>query len=165
MTDDWNHAGYPRPLVYHVNIAADARDKMPKIGHFPAPWINGDHAKSGDFYSFRDDAMRAVTESLCCMCGTALRGVVAVGISVRERKPVSYGGWCHPKCLRLAVSLCPHYSDSEPETVVAHLHVGDGPGVEPDPEALSGAIPLAGTTPLTMAELRDLAVSNPWGVA
>ncbi len=152
---EFRRSGYPRPVGWtRSGFVADAGS----LKAYPAPWINGEHAADGDFYSFRDDMGRAHEERLCCICGDQLGSVVAIGAYRGER--ATSGGWGHPRCIKLAVRMCPHFA--EMEGTVAWMHVGPGVGVlNPAYEDHDDVVETA--APLDREALNFLAADDPWG--
>ncbi|MFS0885164.1 hypothetical protein [Aeromicrobium sp. 179-A 4D2 NHS] len=129
---------------------------------WPVPWINGDHGLRGDFHSFRDDMERAETERLCCVCGDGLGLSVLIG--ALSGKDETSGGWSHPKCLRLAVTICPHFTRGEPDPdrISGWLWVGDGVGLA-DAATFSIDEVHPDAVPLTRADIDRLAQADPMG--
>lgn len=138
----------------------NAPDKLSVRKFWPAPWVNGEHALKGDFYSFRDDSGRAWTEPLCCICGGELGPVVAIAAmgGVQE----TAGGWGHPRCVDLSVTLCPHFTDAK-GTVAFLVQDGTIGIVEPVSMSIDEIVPSA--TPLDRTALRALAKADPAGLA
>lgn len=154
---DWT--GLPRPTALPDNPFL-SQDKSLR---FPVPWINQAPVDGvADFTAFQDDSRRAEAERLCCICGDPLKHVVAIGAGNGRRE--TSAGWGHPRCVQLAVALCPHFNDSHAQTwdTVAWLHHGEGVGVY-DIE-LVGFDPVVDTaTTLTRDGLKVLAQTDPWG--
>jgi hypothetical protein len=150
--------GLPRPSV------AMALDKGGEkvVRRLPAPWINGQHALKGDFYSFRDDVRRAETERLCCICGDPLRDLVAIAAFGGGLE--TSGGWGHPRCVNMAVVMCPHFTNERALTWSTVAWLYDGPGVgcsSPMFEDIDEIdLPVTG---MSRETLKDLAKDNPWG--
>lgn len=176
--------GLPRPMVevpigehYLTARAIETHDfpvdeygDVEATKRLPAPWINGWHsAVDGDFYSFRDDLQSAHDERLCCICGDAMLGSVAVAAAYGKKQ--TSGGWGHPRCVTLSVRTCPHFTDpfpvepgsDEPRyAIVAWRWDGDGVGV--DRPGFEAEDPVSeGAVPLSWAELRAWAAEEPWG--
>lgn len=161
---DNDRTGLPRPMVTPFGADDLVRDGLLREGRkLPAPWINGAAGLDGNFLDFRKDVTRAETERLCCVCGDELHELVAIAAMNGERE--TSGGWGHPRCVALAVRLCPHFlrDDALAWPVVAYLHRGPGVGVT-DPTFSIDTIDDA-PTPLTRTELTDLARTDPWGHA
>jgi hypothetical protein len=158
---DPTQVGYPLQRVHRdVLVAARNRsDDLPTMEWWPIPWINGEHGAKGDFYSFRDDMRRAETERLCCVCGNGLHQTIAIAANGGLKE--TSGGWGHPKCVKLTISICPHFTRQN-LTTVAYAYQGAGVGLEGEAEfSIDHIHPDA--TPLTAEQLTELAAADPWG--
>lgn len=175
--------GLPRPKAVPGWVEDERGERTTqKKPALPLPWINGDGPDAegmADFYAFRDDCRRADTERLCCICGDPLNHYVAIGAQSGERQ--TSGGWGHPRCIALAVRLCPHFDKFRDGPVVAWLHEGEGIGVDrvmfsvDSPPLDRDFIGLGATfevddvlpttKPMDRSDLAWLARTNPWGHA
>jgi hypothetical protein len=151
--------GLPRPKASPGRRYDDDQLKEP----LPLPWINGDGPDpdgEADFYAFRDDCSRAASERLCCICGDPLGRVVTLGAMSGDR--LTSGGWGHPRCIHMAVRLCPHFAKIE--GTVAWLHQGPGFGVV-EPATFEVDVVSDDALPMSRDALASLAKSDPWGTS
>lgn len=157
----YSGTGYPLPLVDDSLVRTDTNAyRLPERRAWPVPWINGDYGLDGDFHSFRDDHQRAETERLCCVCGNGLHATVVVAAENKRRS--TSGGWSHPRCARLAVTMCPHFADSGDDEMVAWLHTGPGIGLAHG-ATFSVDDVAEECEPLTLALVAAIAADDPWG--
>lgn len=168
---DGDVVGWPRPVWVRPDAAAcpegrgarghEADDEGAPARRLPVPWINGESGLKGDFYSFRPDALRSVEQRLCAVCGNHMPGDIALGAMNGNR--ITSGGWCHPRCLAVAVRMCPHFThnDSDATFIVGWRYRGPGVGLV-DVELVDDPVaPCA--APLTVSELTEWARRDPWG--
>lgn len=159
----YSTTGYPLPMVHDHAVYPEGEwneDRRGSREWWPVPWINGDYGLKGDFHSFRDDMDRAETERLCCVCGDPLGLSILLG-AISDRHETS-GGWSHPKCLRLAVTMCPHFTRKTEEKTFGYLWVGDGIGLTGDANfAVDEVHP--DVVPLTREDVNRLAAADPMG--
>lgn len=160
--------GWPRPWrMWEPDEWKRERGAMARL--LPVPWINGSNIEKGDWLSFPDDRDRAHHDRLCAVCGEHMAGAVVLGAFMGLKETSGPGG--HPRCMLMAVLLCPHFQkEREEDAPVAWLHRGDGPGY-----VVEGAWkdePYIGTNdvvptaePLTVDALKKLAKAEPLGVA
>ncbi len=79
---------------------------MPQI--LPVPWINGSHPYNGDWVTFDESrAVQAHRQRLCAVCGQPLERIALLGRS-GHRSTTGFG--CHPRCMQLAFTACPHFT-------------------------------------------------------
>lgn len=150
--------GLPRPVV---RVERRKTDGTVKSESFPAPWINGAFGALGDFFTFRPDMLRSLSESLCCICGDGLAGEVAIA-AAHGRKETS-AGWGHPLCVLIAVRRCPHFSEAKvPFDTVAWRWNGPGVGVARADFSDTDAIE-DGAEPLSLDALKAWAKQSPYG--
>lgn len=80
---------------------------MPRI--LPVPWINGTCPYRGDWVTFDETrAVLARDERLCAVCGQPLNRIALLG---RGGDDSTSGPGCHPRCMQLALTACPHFTD------------------------------------------------------
>ncbi len=80
---------------------------MPQI--LPVPWINGTHPYNGDWATFDESrAVQAHQQRLCAVCGQPLDRIALLG---RSGDRSTTGFECHPRCMQLALTACPHFTD------------------------------------------------------
>lgn len=147
--------GLPRPTAPYGNRK------------LPMPWINGDEGDS-DFLDFKEPRpVVSVRDRLCAICGNKMDGFVTLAAANNQR--YTSGGWGHPRCIALAVKVCPHFQRYEQggkgyeNPTVAWLYRGEGVGlVDPNFEYFDEIS--SDAEPLTLIELKQLARDNPWGL-
>lgn len=158
-----NTAGWPRPR----RTWTDNRGRRGYVGQerqLPVPWILGQN-KHGEirWTVFKDDWTVAAHGHLCQVCGEVLSSIKLLGI---EKPGMTSGSACHPRCMALALSLCPHLIDASP--LVAYRYDGPGPGFYvPDQELLLQGLPeyevMTTAVPYTASDVVELARQNPMG--
>lgn len=160
----WPHdAGWPRPKAKFE--FSSSGEQLPEPVKLPAPWINGNHVLTGDWLSFRPDADRAFDERLCSVCGEAMPGTVILLRYTDETAGITSGPGAHPRCAALACKHCPHMNHRADEETGGYAHDGDDAGFDPDsdPFASSTYTVDADARPVTVAQIRRLAASDPLG--
>ena len=163
--EKYDVTGFPLPMVHDSRVSGErwygSAVLWEEIEHqwWPVPWINGDGGLTGDFLSFREDAGDSVTRRLCVVCGDGLRRSVLVGSFDGERE--TSGGWCHPKCLALTITICPHFSDDR-SGPFGFLWTGEGVGIVEDADLFIAAV-REGAVPLDAATIKAMAQVDPWG--
>lgn len=163
--DMYDSTGYPLPLVHDSAVYTPYGDGREEDNRdrtwWPVPWINGRAGLGGDFFSFREDHRVAESDRLCCVCGDGLRISVLIG-SVEGLRETA-GGWAHPKCLSLTISVCPHFTrEARTGSPTGFLWVGPGIGVVSDATFVVDEVhPEA--VPLDAATIHAMAKADPWG--
>lgn len=160
--------GWPRPWR-RWKARLDLPEGVPTERLLPVPWINGGKTLTEDWLAFRADAIEAHDNRLCTVCGETMEGTIVLGRYGTEGKFTSGPGG-HPRCLLLAVSLCPHFAIQD--NVVAYAYDGPTPGyrissyVREDAEQpyVDIAAVKHNARPLTREALRELAKRSPLGV-
>lgn len=166
LPDELSPAGWPRPWLLWTPPSDGVRSQsLPRI--LPVPWINGTHPFHGDWVTFDEErAAQAHRERLCAVCGQPLERIALLGCA-GERSTLEPG--CHPRCLQLALTACPHFTDP------GHLTAGDPavawrvdePGQPPtadqgkpyqDRQRVHDGLPS-----LTDRDVQALATIDPWG--
>lgn len=172
---DHTPAGWPRPRAAFQPWAV--RDETPPPPrNLPVPWVT--RVRPGgdvEFTDFHEGADQAHIDRLCQICGLELGTVILLGVSgVHGGRPHTSGPGCHPRCMALAMSFCPHFGRrrNEPDRLVAYRYEGAGAGYEvgsfdPDNDMLYGdENPIdSAAVPLTLAEVKELARRDPLGAA
>lgn len=140
---------------------------MPQI--LPLPWINGVHPYHGDWVTFDDTrAVRADAERLCGVCGQPLDRIALLG---RSGDGSTSGPGCHPRCLQLTLTACPHFADpARPRSAEApvgwrvdgeHLGYLDPSAHRTSYEGIQRVA--SGLPEVTARDVQFLAGIDPWG--
>jgi hypothetical protein len=160
-------AGWPRPKAPWRHEGGYTANRCPELpDRLPVPWINGPCIeKDGDWHSFREDAQKAHHERLCVVCGEPLGKVIALGAMHGDKVTAGPGG--HPRCIWLAANTCPHLVEQhDDEATIAWVYKGPDVGYICDDLDLDwggGEEIDSSARPLKLAELKELARSNPLG--
>ena len=140
---------------------------MPQI--LPVPWINGAHPYNGDWVTFDETrAVQARDQRLCAVCGQPLDRIALLGRGGDRSTP---GSGCHPRCMQLTLTACPHFTDpARPagvNTAVAwrvdgsrsgYLAADDHVNSYDDLQRVDAELP-----ELTARDVQALASIDPWG--
>lgn len=140
---------------------------MPRI--LPVPWLNGAHPYRGDWMTFdAERAIQAHEQRLCAVCGQPLNHIALLG---RRGEGRTAGSGCHPRCMELTLTACPHFTDpaaSATSSAGVAWRV-DGPNLgylmaddQPNPYAGTQRVE-AGLPELGAREVEVLARADPWG--
>ena len=168
VADELSPAGWPRPWLLWTPPADGPRAQaLPRI--LPVAWINGAHPYHGDWVTF-DEArtLQALDQQLCAVCGQPLNRITLLA---RAGDSSTSAAGCHPRCMHLTVTACPHFTDPTDATragsAVAWRAVDAGLG-DPhdrgrrtsyaDRQAVAGELP-----ELTARDVQALASVDPWG--
>lgn len=142
-------------------------------GNLPVPWVI---AAGGDgnpcWTTMHPDATEAHIRRLCQICGEPTDGTILMGVVGDAERRETNGPGCHPRCMALAIQFCPHFG-RDADAVVAFRYDGPGPGyrepqygwAEPDNPFYDNNAVDADATPMTRAEVRELARLDPLGLA
>jgi hypothetical protein len=162
-TSDNDRLGLPRPSISPWQTEEEGDTSTRSSRRLPTPWINGSAAMDGDFLSFRNDMLRALTERRCCICGDQLNRVIAIAAANGNLE--TSGGWGHPRCVQMAISLCPHFATERAQawSTVAWLYEGPGVGCS-DPSFGDFDEIDQPVEALARGALKSLAKENPWGL-
>lgn len=182
---------YEAPRSIYTKQARDRLGRFTKPGRkMPLPFINADAPH--DWLNFGDmQSTACYAARLCVVCGLKLEGAVVLGrFGNADRLTNGPGG--HPRCLHMAVNVCPHFNPSNPrvarrarvggfeepgreDRIVAYLvrserSLGwipewDHGGLVDGPYATFGNRVEFGAEELTRPELRLLALADPLGLA
>lgn len=165
--------GWPRPKR-EARVRRSTDLKM-----LPAPYINGETierslrlGRRGEgWLDFRDDVHeRHIEQRRCAVCGERLKKVILLGaFSARDGKHLTSGPGCHPRCMWVAAKACPHLA--EKKHVVAYRYRGRGlgfyrpkdAGTDSDFGSGDRLVPAAAQNPLTLEQVREIALADPMG--
>lgn len=168
VSDELSPAGWPRPwLLWTPPVEGVGSRSLPRI--LPVPWINGVHPFHGDWVTFDEDrAVQAHEKRLCGVCGQPLDRIALLG---RAGGQSTIGPGCHPRCLQLALTACPHFTapanESDGDSAVAwrvdgprpdHLPVADRRKAYESRQQVLDGLPA-----LTNRDVHALATIDPWG--
>ncbi len=140
---------------------------MPQI--LPVPWINGTHPYNGDWVTFDESrAVQAHEQRLCAVCGQPLERIALLGRS-GDRSTTGFG--CHPRCMQLAFTACPHFTDpagpARAKPAVAWRVDGPQLGglpIEGHPTSYERFQRVVAELPeLSARDVQSLASIDPWG--
>lgn len=157
--------GYPRRKM--LAKLSDGTEAM-----FPNLYVGGKEQHSGDFLTFQDGrARRLIRARECVVCGLPMEGVVILGrymtrAAVTRRTDGPPG---HPRCVNLAVNICPHFVKARAKLSGTVAYLWDGPGCGfqyGDRRVADGADARVheDAWALTAEELSKIARENPMGV-
>lgn len=167
LADELSPAGWPRPWLLWTPPADGIRSHaMPRI--LPVPWVNGDHPYHGDWVTLdRTRAVQAQRERLCAVCGQPLNRITLLGRGGDDSTP---GPGCHPRCMQVTLTACPHFTDpalpTDASSAVSWRVDGDQLGYQPADEenSFEGRQRVADGLPeLTSRDVHLLAGVDPWG--
>lgn len=168
LADELSPAGWPRPWLLWTPPAHGIRSQwMPRI--LPVPWINGVHPYHGDWLTFDETrAVRVNDERLCGVCGQPLDRIALLG---RGGDGSTSGPACHPRCMQLTLTACPHFADPDQPTGAAATvgwrvdgrHVGYVGPLEHRTSYEGLRRVSAGLPEVTAHDVRILAGMDPWG--
>lgn len=163
----YEDAGLPRPKHrWQPRLQQWREDKLPE--QLPVPWINGPCVRDADdWHSFRGDALSAHHDRLCVVCGLPLGERMLIGSMGGDRATAGPGG--HPRCILLATSRCPHLYGRSDSLPMAFEYIGLGVGYQVTTRQLaedwgSGEEIVDEAQPLGLAEVREIARRDPWGI-
>jgi hypothetical protein len=178
--------GWPRPrkrfnptdrsagVAYQAFARDPAKDQMlPDLWVLdPSSWLTFEIEKS----------QRAFHERLCAVCGEPMGGYILLGAYQDPAHRETSGPGCHPRCMVMAVQFCPHFKNPPDDQVVCFRYDGGGDGTWPfkeygpmmegdadwrdeeGPYSMGSVNVSAAATPVTRAELKRLAKSDPLGI-
>lgn len=131
----------------------------------PVPWINGAHPYHGDWVTFDEGrATRAHAERLCAVCGQPLNAITLLG---RGDDNSTFGPGCHPRCMQLTLTACPHFTDSDASihsnAAVAWRVEGTDLGYELGDAREAFKRVVAGLAEMRARDVQALASVDPWG--
>ncbi len=166
--DELSPAGWPRPWLLWTPPAEGIRSQaMPRI--LPVPWINGAHPYDGDWVTFDENrAAQADHDRLCAVCGQPLNRITLLGRGGDRSTP---GPGCHPRCMRLTLTACPHFTDpADPTAADATVawrvdgpHLGYVPAGDHQKAYESSQRVADGLPEFTVGDVQVLASIDPWG--
>lgn len=172
--------GWPRPWVLFRwrGSTLDSHATSELDGTLlPEPYINGATGKHQRWLEFNAEAAKeCADERRCTVCGDVMEGKIAYGaFQVLNGRTETSGPGAHPRCLVLAVKVCPHFRGmvqkfGTDSAVVCLLYERGGLGANPYREGSSpwvgGNVPVADDVKrLTADGLDELARVDPLGTA
>lgn len=179
-------AGWPRPRGTWLD---ESRDRLrldeAEPETLPIPWVLAcDEDGTVSWTVFHGQAHTAHHDRLCQVCGGELGDVVILGLAEiakagkeRAEEPRTSGPGCHPRCMALTLSFCPHFRDLPEDETVAFAYRGSGLGylvfdqpseAEATPaqieEVYTATVAIApDAVPLKVSDVKDLARRDPMG--
>lgn len=172
--------GWPRPRGEWLDESGRRLGLEVEPETLPVPWVLARAADGKVAWTvFHGQAHTAHPKRLCQVCGEELGTIVLLGLAedTGNEGHRTSGPGCHPRCMALTLSFCPHFRDLPANGTVAYAYTGPGTGYrafdgpddpEPTPsqieEVYTATVAIApDALPMSACLVKELARRDPTG--